>query len=161
MSKLARTTIVNASKSATWKVIKDFGGVHRWHLKVKTSPVLSTHNEGLGAKRVCNFYDGTSVCEEIVQYTDGASLTVELTEFAMPLKYATATLSVRELGPERTEVTLELDYQVKYGPVGWVMNNVMIQPMMGKTFAQVLDGLGHHLVTGETVGEQGITPAAA
>ena len=155
MSTLSRTLIVQTSKAQTWNVLKDFGGVYRWHLKVETSPLLSKNNEGLGAKRVCNFYDGSSVAEEIIEYQDGESFKVELSDFSMPLSRANATIQLKELGPQKTEVTITMDYDMKYGPIGWAMNKVMLQPMMGKMFLQVLEGLKHHTITGDIIDENG------
>lgn len=162
MSTITRTLAVNASHAHTWNIIKDFGGVHRWHPSVETSPLLSSNNEGLGAKRVCNFYDGTHVAEEVVEYRDGEFLSIELSDFSMPLKRAHANIHVRKLGAQKTEVEFSMDYDVKYGPMGWVMDKAMIQPMMGKLFAQVLKGLGHHVETGDLIGKGGeIVPVAA
>ena len=58
------------------------------------------------------------------------------------------------VGPgDETQVTMTMDYEMKYGPLGWLMNAVMLRPILGKLFASVLVGLDHHLVTGELVGE--------
>jgi len=36
---------------------------------------------GLGAKRTCYFYDGSSVVEEITEYKEGESFIVEISKF--------------------------------------------------------------------------------
>ena len=155
MSKLNQTHVIDAPLEQVWNVVKDFGGVHRFHPKVETSPLLSQNNEGLGAARVCNFYDGTSVKEEVVEYREGELLRVKLSDFSMPLQRAEAVISVRALGPDRTEVEFGMEYEMKFGPLGAVMNGIMLRPMMGKMFTQVLEGLDHHVVTGELVGRDG------
>ena len=155
MSNLQQNHIINAPLPQVWNVIKDFGGVHKFHPKVESSPLLSDNNEGLGAARVCHFYDGTSVKEEVKAYRDGEMLRVELSEFSLPLNRAFAEISVRERGPNKTEVTFAMDYDVKFGPLGAVMNSMMLRPMMTKMFAQILEGLDHHVITGELVGRDG------
>lgn len=165
MSNLSKTIIIEAAPERVWAILKDFGGVHRWHPKVESSPLTGARNEGLGAGRVCNFYDGTSVREQIVEYRDGESMRVELSEFSMPLHRAEARLALRVLGQSRTEVTFSMDYDVKFGPLGWVMNSLMMQPMLAKMFEQILESLRHHVITGELVGRdgerQGVSAAAA
>lgn len=155
MSNITRSVIVQASTQQVWAILGDFGGVHRWHPKVETSPITNDISEGLGAERICNFYDGTSVKEEIVEYREGEMLKVVLSEFSMPLNHGEATISLRKLSDEETEVSFSMDYEVKYGPLGWVMNSLMMTPMMGKMFEQVLGALDHHVVTGELIGRDG------
>jgi len=147
MSNLQRTLTIPAPAAAVWNTLKDFGGIHRWHPKVERSPLLSSNNEGLGAERVCHFHDGTSVREEIVEYIDGQRMRVSLSEFSMPLERADAILEVRAVSATSSEVTMTMDYDVKYGPLGWVMNNLMMQPMLGKLLGQILESLGEHVVS--------------
>ena len=46
---------------------------------------------------------------------------------------------------------MTMDYDMKWGPLGWLMNVLMLRPIMGKLLASVLAGLDHHLVTGERI----------
>jgi carbon monoxide dehydrogenase subunit G len=160
MSTVSRTHVVRRPVAAVWGVLSDFSGVYRWHPKVERSPLVSANNEGLGATRVCHFYDGTSVTERVVEYRVRESMTIELSEFSMPLNRAAATLTVRPLADDTTEVTMSIEYDVKFGPLGWVMSSLMIQPMLGKMFEQVLSCLDRHVVTGESIGRDGERLAA-
>lgn len=44
---------------------------------------------------------------------------------------------------------------MKYGPVGWAMDKAVLAPMMRKVFRRMVDGLEHHVVTGELIGKDG------
>jgi ribosome-associated toxin RatA of RatAB toxin-antitoxin module len=160
MSQLPVTAIVRAPIDTVWNMVADVGTVADWHPAVQQAPVLSPNRIGLGAKRRCEFYDGTSVVEEVVRLDEGRSLTVALSDFSMPLSRAEATIGLEPDGPERTKVTFTMDYDMKYGPAGWLMNATMLRPMMGKLLARVLAGLDHHLVTGENVGKDWVAQAA-
>ena len=70
------------------------------------------------------------VDEEITEYVDGERLTVRLSNFAMPVKHAEAQMSLRVVDARSTEVTISMEYEMKFGPVGWVMNNMIMRPMM-------------------------------
>ena len=85
MSQLTATAIVRAPVSRVWDTISDVGTVKDWHPKVKHSPVLSAESTGVGATRRCEFYDGTSVVEQVTEAVEGRLLRVVLSEFSMPL----------------------------------------------------------------------------
>ncbi len=156
MTTVATTKEIAAPASSIWSVLADFGGVHRYHPRVAKSPLLSDENSGVGAKRRCEFYDDTSIVEEVTSWDEGRGFTVELSEISMPLKNVTARIGVEERGADRAAVTIEMTYTPKFGPVGWLMDRMMIRRMMPKMFASVLRGLEDHVRTGQEIGEDGI-----
>ena len=156
MRNVAVTKDVNAPAERVWEVISDYGGVHKFHPMVKTSPILTKNARGLGAKRRCEFYDRTSVVEEITKWDEGKSISVVLSEASMPLKRANATIRISPINGDSSEVTLAMDYDVKYGSMGKLMDMLMMRRMMQKMFFKVLKGLEHHVVTGELIGENGV-----
>ncbi len=159
MSQLSSTKAVQAPLARVWETIADVGTIAEWHPGVERSPVLSAHRTGLGAVRRVELYDGTSAVEEVTSLDEGRSLTVTMSEFSMPLSRGAATFEVEADGDERTLVTMTMDYEMKYGPLGWLMNAVMLRPIIGKLLASVLSGLDHHLVTGDHIGQNGVTPS--
>lgn len=153
MSQLSSTATVRAPLARVWETIADVGTIAEW----QRSPVLSAHRTGLGAVRRVELYDGTSAVEEVTSLDEGRSLTVTMSEFSMPLSRGAATFEVEADGDERTLVTMTMDYEMKYGPLGWLMNAIMLRPIIGKLLASVLSGLDHHLVTGDHIGRNGVT----
>ncbi len=161
MSTVTHTATIEASKTATWNVLNDFGGVHRWHFNIESSPLSSANNEGLGATRVCRFYNGPELTERIVEYEEGEFMNIAFVEFKLPLKRANVTFRVRELTKTKTEVTVTMDYVMRFGPLGWALNKAFLQPTLRKVFRNMLDGLNHHTVTGELIGKDGKALTAA
>ncbi len=161
MSKLTANIIIDAPPSEVWKSIGNVGEVHKWHPVVKTSPVLTDNATGIGATRMCNFHDGTSVVEKVIAIDEGKSVTLELSEFSMPFNTAHGVVTLVELDGGRTRVEMDFEYTTKYGPVGWLMDAAMIRPMMTKMFDKVLGGLKHHVQTGDYIGEDGPVQQAA
>jgi len=159
MSQISSTVTVHAPLARVWDTLADVGTIAQWHPGVERSPVLSTHRTGLGAARLVELYDGTSVVEEVTSLDEGRSVTVSMSEFEMPLSRGAATFEVEADGDGRTLVTMTMDYEMKYGPVGWLMNVVMMRPIMGKLLPSVLSGLDHHLVTGEHIGKNWVAAA--
>ena len=159
MTTVHTTKTLNVPATQAWEIIADFGGVHRHSSAVDYVDMRSTAERGVGATRVCHFYDKTSVTEEITDWHEGKGYTVQLSKFSMPLKEAAATLSVKDTGAGTCEATFVMEFIPKFGPLGRVMGQVLMRPMMRKVFSQVLAGLAHHAATGEDIGEGWKAPA--
>ncbi len=157
MNTISKTRNMNVASQKVWNALKDFGGVYKYHPSVETSPLLSQNNEGVGAKRICHFYDKSSIVEEVIDWKDEEGFTVELSEGSLPFKHAEATMRIEPTGSETSRVTLEMNYVVKFGPIGWLMNKFIITGKMQAMFDKVLGSLEQHAKTGEMIGENGIS----
>ncbi|HEO64534.1 MAG TPA: SRPBCC family protein [Spirochaetes bacterium] len=145
---------INLPSPRLWDALSQFDQIHLFHPMVDKASLLSSKNQGVGAKRRCDFYDKSSLVEEIQEWVDGKSYTVKLTEIsAMPIKEAEATISLEPLGSDRTTASFEMRYTPKFGPLGWMMGQLMMKPMMKKMFMKILKGLEQHTLTGEAIGE--------
>ena len=144
-----------ASVDRVWEVISNYGDVHLYHPKVKSAPILSQNAKGLGAKRRCEFYDKSSIVEEVTNWDEGRSISVVLTEMSsMPLKKADATIKVEPVDSKTSLVSIDMNFAVKWGPIGWMMGKLMMKPMIKKMFTNVLKGLEYYAVTGNSVGDR-------
>ncbi len=128
-----------------------------WHPNVAGVLVL-THNAGVDASRRVQFHDGTSVVETVMQQDDPHFVTMELLEVPL-LKKAIVTIRTEPKSAEETEVTFSVDYDVKYGPIGWLMGTFMLNRAFRKIFGVSLGGLAYHLETGKLVADS--VPARA
>jgi hypothetical protein len=155
MSHIEYTAKVHATATAAWAAIADFQNVHRYHPIVERVTQLSEADRGLGVMRVCHFYDGGSVKETIIAWSEGESFQVDLTEGSMPFKESRAMMRVVAFDEQNCCVTLSMDYVTKFGPVGKLMDRFMIRSKMSGMFAKVLNGFEYHLETGELVGPEG------
>lgn len=151
MIQIRKTTSIQAPIHSVWRVIDDIGSIADWHPGVAQSPVLSEHASGMGAARRIELYDGSTAVETVTRYEKGRSLTVIMSEHSMPLSFGAATFSVEDKGQDQTEVTMTMDYKMKYGPIGWLLNTLMLEGIMHKLLTSVLAGLGHHIQTGEII----------
>ncbi len=134
----------------------DFGGVARFHPFVEKADRLSEQNEGVGARRKCNFYDGNSVVERVIEWQEGQRIKVELSQITLLMKTATAEFRVVPSGEGECEALLTMHFTPKFGPLGALMGALMMKSMLRKMFSQVLGGLEHHARTGERIGKGGV-----
>ena len=142
---------IDAPAESAWKAISELDGIDKWHPEVKKSILETEKSHGVGASRKCDFYSGMSLVETVTHWNEGKSVTLELSQMNMPLKQAFVTLAVSPNG-RQSKVTISMDLQPKYGPLGWMMGQVMMKPMMKKLFKSAIDGLEKHLATGSLIG---------
>ena len=136
-----RTREIDATPEEVWAVLGRFMHIDEFHPAVASVDPLTTETEGVGAKRHCDFTDGTSVDEEVVSWEPNHMYRVRMTEFSMPLKEAFAELSVEPLGEGRARAKMAMEFQPKYGPIGWLMGQTMIKMMTRKIFDVTLRAL--------------------
>lgn len=145
---------VNVPAAKIWQVLGDFSSVERFATTIKTSPIVSDINSGLGAKRLCTFNNGSSLVEEIIEFQEGQGFKMVLSEFSLPLKSMYAEMRVKEIDANSSELYMSSDFVVKAGPLGWLMGVLVMRPMMKGVFKKLMSGLAYHTVTGERIGEK-------
>ena len=153
MSHIQRQIRINAPKTHVWEALADFGGVYKYSPGVIESKSTTEANEGVGAARVCQLAPMGAVEERILTWREGESYSLEIFDGKKvpPFKHAIATISLQSTGPNDTLVNIDFDYALKYGPIGAVMNLMMVRTFLDKGFAGLLAGLKHYAETGETV----------
>ena len=156
--RVQKTQPVNAAIAPTWAAISEMGAVEHWHPNVARAEVLTDNSSGVGASRRVEFQDGNSVIETVIEQADGSYTTMKMADSA-PLHNAVVTIRAEPGADGQTDVTFTIDYEVKYGPVGWLLHQLVMKRMFGKVFGVALDGLRHHLETGERVADS--VPARA
>jgi len=150
MSHVQETQVVNASIAPTWAAVSRMGAVADWHPNVARAVVLTAHDTGIGASRRVEFQDGSSVVESVIEESELHFTTMEMTA-SSPLKNAVVTIRTEERSADTTAVTFSIDYGLKYGPIGWLIDVVMMKRLFGKVFNTALGGLSYHLETGRLV----------
>lgn len=152
MTVLRISQTISSPLKVVWAAVaEDFGGIYKYHPRVKHSPLISTVSAGLGTTRRCEFNDGSKVDEEIVGWDKEKEIHIALTKAAMPLNDISATIRFNAVDEHSSTVSFTMKYTPKFGPLGWVMDRLMIRPMMSKILKQMLNGLDKHLTTGEII----------
>jgi hypothetical protein len=147
MHTLSRTRQTKHSVETIWETLASFNKIEDWHPRVDRSPGTSREDFGIGASRVCYFIDGTSVNETVTAYEAGKYVDIELTEMSMPLKSMAGRFSIIP-GLGGSALTMTMNFQPKYGPLGALMATFMMKPMLSKMMDQVLANLDDHLAQG-------------
>lgn len=146
MAQLKLKKIIDAPLSEVWTTWDAFGDIHTFHPDVENSHLLAgSQQTGNGAKRRCDFVGGKNhVLEEIVEYEPEKRLKVKIFDGNVPIKVAYVTFSFRSLGPNRTEIVTEADFEMKMGLFGKLLSPVM-RKQLEKGLGNLLNGNAEHM----------------
>ncbi len=148
MSSLTRSVVIDAAQDKVWEVLADFGAVSRWAPTITDSAIVGDANEGVGAVRTCTHVKMGALEETIVSWTEGEAYSYDVTAgLPFPMKALRNHWSMGERGA-RTEVTLHMEFSTKVGPLGSLMELMMMKRMMRKEMDLALAGLKYHIETG-------------
>ena len=155
MPRYQATIDIDAPAEKVWKVIGDFGNIYRWNPSVPKSHLTSGTELGEGATRHCDLTSpGASIEERITDWQEGSSYTVDIyRKKRVPfVKDLTATVSVAPNGTGST-AGFDFQYQTTAGPIGKVMDRLVIGSQNRKVAERFVAGLKHYVETGEEVGK--------
>ena len=142
MTTLNHEIYINAPKSQVWDVIANLGGVVKFHPLVTNSYYVTDDKQGIGAARVCELGPDTFVNETAIAWNEGESYTLDV-QFTKgqkpPVNSLQGTVSVRGQGTG-TVAEMTLEYDPKFGPLGKIMDMMVLRPQFNKLLPSVLKG---------------------
>jgi carbon monoxide dehydrogenase subunit G len=152
MSQFNSEIEINAPREKVWAVLADLGAIQNFNPGVKKSYYTSEAREGVGAARVCEFRPIGAVEESALDWQEGKSFTLDVRplEKAPPFKKATARFQLDSVG-QKTRVAVDINYTLRFGLLGQLLDAVMFRPQFGKAAPEILLGLKHYVETGEKV----------
>ena len=138
-----RTLEIDATPDAVWAILGNFMHVDEFAPEIVSVDALTNGQDGIGSKRRNHFKNGTSLVEEITEWEPAKRrLRLQMLDMeAMPLHEGYSAMSVVPMDNGRSLVTWDMDYRMKFGPVGWLLGQTMLKMMMGKIIDGNLQGL--------------------
>jgi len=138
----SRDHIIDADSAEVWAVLGRFMHINEFAPEIASVEALTTGADKVGSRRRCVFKNGGDIVEEVTDWQEGRGYRVRLSETdPMPLKEGFADIRLEPASAGKTRVTWGMDFNLKYGPIGWLMGQLMMKPMMGKILNANLKGL--------------------
>ncbi len=136
--------------------MRQFDKVHYFHPHVENVELLSDQTTGIGAERICNFYNGTAFHEKIMDFKDGEWMKVNI-ESGLPgiMKSSYAYLKIGKSKNNLTTVQMEIFFDTRFWPLGSIMAKLVMKSQFRKLADSVLVGLKDHIETGQFIGKGG------
>lgn len=146
MNSFATEITINASSERVWNTLSNIGTIYQWNPGVIDSRTTSEIGEGLGATRFCDLGGKNFLDEEVVAWRPLEQLTMRITNTNLPFKTADIRFYLR---PEKgqTVVTVSPQYELKFGPLGRLLDKVYVQKSYQKGMQSLLQGLKKHIET--------------
>ena len=119
MPKFSVETYIGVKSDVVWDVLADYGNVSEWNSGIRLSELTSDGDVGVGSVRHCEMDKGMYINERVLEWDEGKSLVIEMTESSMPMKSFVAEFALRSDGLG-TIVTMTPTYTPSYGIMGLV-----------------------------------------
>ena len=146
MLKCTRTIEIKATPEEVWAVLGRYMHIYEFAPLVVATDALTEGEDGVGSKRRNKFENGTSLVEEVTRWEPNQRQTITASELdAFPLREAIADITIVDLQNGLSLVTWILNYNVKYGPFGWILGNTLMKLGLGKVLDGNLKGLSERV----------------
>ena len=140
MSTFTLSATIKAPQSAVWAVLADTGTMAEWNPGVVISRVTSDRAKGKGATRYCQMPGNAFVEERVVEWDPKNRITFRTIDSNLPFKTADVHFVLDPRG-SATLVTVTPEYTLQWGPLGWMMDLLMVRRMYRKGMLGLLAGL--------------------
>ena len=144
MATFTVSTVIDAPGYQVWATLADIGSISRWNPGVTDSHLTSDADSCLGATRHCDLGDRNYLDEEVVEFVAGEALTMRITRTNLPFQHADIRFRLKAQGAA-TRVSVSPEYRIKFGPIGTLMDRVMVRRTYEKGMRGLLRGLKQHV----------------
>ena len=137
--------IIAAPIEKIWEALSNIEELEKYDPTVKRSRALTPAGSGIGAIRKVDMKDGKNWFEEkITIWKQNEALTYELTACSFPVQQLKHSYRFEQLGCQ-TKVRQVMEYKVKYGLIGKILDAVMIRKQSDAGIKKFFAGLKAHL----------------
>ncbi len=144
MGKINNEITINAGVEKIWDILTQPAMLDKYDPTVKKSTLVSIEKTGLGAKRKVDMLDGKNWFEEkITEFEPNTALTYQLTDCSFPIKGLKHSYRFEKVG-NQTKVKQVMEYTVKFGLLGKVMDSLMIRKQSDAGIKKFFAGLKNY-----------------
>jgi ribosome-associated toxin RatA of RatAB toxin-antitoxin module len=147
MATIHNEITVNASVDKVWTMLTDLELLDQYDPTVKKSTLVSSKKTGIGAKRKVLMLDGKNWFDEkVIVFKPNEALTYQLTDCSFPIAGLKHSYSFEKIG-NRTKVQQVMEYTVKFGLFGKLLDAMMIRKQSDAGIKKFFAGLKSYAET--------------
>ena len=148
MTVLSNSIRIDAPPEKVWQTLASLDTQHYYDPGTTKTVIVSSSKEGVGAARQCDLTPGGWFKEKITEWKPCEALTFELFECTLPVRGLKYRYSLTPEGGG-TLVRQRMEYELKFGPLGKLMDAIMIRKKWDAGIKGFFAGLKHYVETGE------------
>jgi len=140
MTVLENSIRIDTAPEKVWSVLASLAALAKYDPGVSRVEIVSEAKEGPGAARRCDLTPGGWFKERIADWRPNEALSFELYECSLPVRRLRHSYTlVREGGA--TVVRQQMEYELKFGPLGKLLDAVMVRRKWDAGIKAFLSGL--------------------
>jgi hypothetical protein len=126
-----------------WALLADLESVQQYNPGVRRAAIEGPQRMGVGARRACDLVPMGRVVERVTHWEDGRALGLEVAESDWRIHFMRWVTRVEPQG-SGARITQSLEYQVKFGPLGWLLDRMVMKRKLTATLNAVFASLVRH-----------------
>jgi hypothetical protein len=140
MTALRHDIRANCAPGKVWALLGDLEVVQRYNPTVRAASIEGERRSGVGAMRSCELVPSGRIVERVTHWEDGRAVGLEVAESDWPIHFMRWVTRIEPDG-DGTRITQELEYKVKFGPVGWLLDRLVMRRKLRATLDSVFASL--------------------
>jgi len=147
MTVLENSALIDAVPEKVWEILTSLATLERYDPAVAKSQIVSESHDGPGAVRRCELVAGGWFEEKIVDWNPPSALSFQLVRCSLPVHHLVHSYVLSPFGTG-TLVQQRMEYQLKFGPVGRIMDALMVRKKWDAGVKSFFAGLKEYAETG-------------
>ena len=123
-----------------WRHLSDIEAVAKYNPLIKAARARGTRSTGIGAERECDLEPTGKVVERVITWEEGRAVGLELIESDWPVRTMRWVTRIEPLG-SGSVLSQRLEYEAKFGPLGWLLDAVVLRRNIRRNVERALRGL--------------------
>lgn len=146
MTTLQHQVSIDADIDQVWAAVADLLAVRDYNPMVASVHSLSEQTEGVGAARRCELKPKGWVEERVWDWAPPHAIGLEVAASDWPLVFMKWRTELHQNG-NSTVVTQELNYKLKFGPVGELLDSLVMRRKLDQSIGTVFGNLKNFVET--------------
>ena len=151
MTTLRHQIRIEAPIEAVWKAVSVLTEVQHYNPTVASARFLSDRREGVGAMRRCELKPKGWVEERVWEWSPPHVIGLEVAASEWPISFMKWTTRLESDG-KATRINQDLDYNIKFGPLGVLMDVLVMRRMLNNGIDEAFESLKLYVEKGARTG---------
>lgn len=143
MTTIQHDVLAACPPDRVWALLADLEAVGRYNPGVQRASIEGTQRSGVGATRSCDLLPKGRVVERVTHWEGGRALGLEVAESDWHIHFMRWVTRV-EPAAGGARITQSLEYDVKFGPLGWLLDRMVMRRKLTATLDAVFASLVRH-----------------